>query len=89
MTEGWNAGSDFEPIAERVHGKQMPRLAGNVFDLLAQFHDQLIEGARGSVIVDAPDFVEGRFRACLPPRRRVPWRELSPNRSHFSALRTE
>jgi hypothetical protein len=35
--------SDFQPIPEGVHGEQMPRLAGNVFDLLSQLHDQLIE----------------------------------------------
>jgi hypothetical protein len=36
----------------------MPRFAGDVLDLLAELHDQLIEGAGGAVIIDTPDFVE-------------------------------
>ena len=39
----------------------MPRLARNVFDFLPKLHDQLIEGARGAVIINAPDFVQERF----------------------------
>jgi hypothetical protein len=50
-----------EPISERMHGQQMPRLGGNVLDLLAQFHDQLVQRPRGAVIIDAPDFIEQRF----------------------------
>jgi hypothetical protein len=32
---GSDEASDFEPISERMNREQMPRLAGNVFDLLA------------------------------------------------------
>lgn len=53
--------SDFQPIAERVHGEKMVRLSRNVLDLLAQLYDQLIEGAGGAVVFDAPDFVQERF----------------------------
>src|SRR2546430_10982328 len=53
--------SDFEPISERMHNQQMPRLARNVFNLLLELHDQLIERAGGAVIVNAPDFVQKRF----------------------------
>jgi hypothetical protein len=60
-TERPSYNSHLQPITERVHGEQMPRLAGNVFDLLSQLHNQLIEGARGAVVVDAPDFVQERF----------------------------
>jgi hypothetical protein len=52
--------SDFQPIAECVHSEQMARLGRSVLDLLPQLHDQLIEGARGAVILDAPDFVQER-----------------------------
>ena len=51
---------NFEPITERVDREQMLRFAGNVFDLLPQLHDQLIERARGAVVFDAPHFVEQR-----------------------------
>ena len=53
--------SHVEPIPERVHGEQMARLSRFVFDLLAQLHDQLIEGAGGAVMVYAPDFVQEGF----------------------------
>lgn len=56
-----NLRSNLQAIAERVNGEQMPRLGGNVFDLLPQLHDQLIEGAGGAVVIDAPDFVQERF----------------------------
>jgi hypothetical protein len=46
-----------------MHGQQVPRLAGNVLDLLAQLHDQLIEGAGGAVVIDAPDFRSRALRA--------------------------
>ena len=36
----------------------MTRLAGNVFDFLAQLHDQLIEGAGGAVVIVAPDLIQ-------------------------------
>ena len=39
----------------------MAGLAGNVFDFLPQLHDELIEGAGGAVVVDAPDFVQEGF----------------------------
>jgi hypothetical protein len=52
---------NFQSIPERMHGEQMPRLARNIFDLLTQLHDQLIESARGTVVGDAPDFVQERF----------------------------
>ncbi len=29
---------NFQPVPKRVDGEQMPRLGGNVFDFLAQFH---------------------------------------------------
>jgi hypothetical protein len=33
----------------------------NVFDFLAELHDQLIERAGGAVVIDALDFVQGRL----------------------------
>ena len=49
--------SDFQPVAETMHGEQVPWIAGCVFDFLAELHHELIERARGAVVFDAPDFI--------------------------------
>ena len=53
VIRGLSIGSNLQPITERVDNEEMARLARNVFDFLAELHDQLVEGAGGAVVIDA------------------------------------
>src|SRR5579883_560121 len=59
-----------EPVTHAADGEQVPRMGGVVFDVPAQPHDEIIDGAGVGVLVQAPDLFEHVLtgnRAALVP----------------------
>jgi hypothetical protein len=57
LFDGWR-GLDFESVAESVNRHEVLGGGWIGLEFLAEFDDELVEGAGGTEVIDAPDFVE-------------------------------